>query len=429
MAAVNGFVGLYHLSFFAKRRAVAEYLPFALLCFAVGGYDLASAGLYSADSLSQGVAWQHWQLLLIPCIAIILIWFTARFTDQRLNLIPSLLIGWFALLLLILPLLPDAAWVDVEHPQVKHIQFLGFPEIVYFEGGIGWWGQVAILTAMGTYLYLCILFISHYRRTRERTVLVIFASQVAYFAAAINDSLVGLGIYPFLYVSEYAFFLIVLSMAYALLVRFVDLHHAFETLNRDLERKVEERTRKIVNLNEHLKRLAERDGLTGIYNRRFFNEYLDIEVRRARSHIEHLQELRSEPGMRFALAIVDLDCFKQINDTFGHPAGDRALREVATIMSHHLFGRDVLCRYGGDEFAILFTNTDQEGMKVAMEKIRREIEAFALEIEGKPPLRLSISAGMVHFDETQNLTSDQILIMADERLLQAKRQGRNQVVA
>jgi diguanylate cyclase (GGDEF)-like protein len=247
----------------------------------------------------------------------------------------------------------------------------------------------------------------------------------------VNDSLVASQVYSFIYLSEYAFFFIVFAMAYILLDRFVKLHSDFEELNINLEHNIRERTSKIRKLNKDLKRIAERDGLTGVYNRRFFNEYLEIEMRRARSHREYISHLESGPEveLNFGLAIIDIDHFKQINDKYGHLVGDTILKQTTDIINHIKFPRDILCRYGGDEFVLLLTKTSSRGNLKAMEKIRREIDQQVFIVgTNHTNLHITISVGLANYNEIPDQGSEEILKLADDRLLRAKNLGRNRVV-
>jgi diguanylate cyclase (GGDEF)-like protein len=213
--------------------------------------------------------------------------------------------------------------------------------------------------------------------------------------------------------------------------KFVALHEAFETLSVNLEEKVYERTCEIKKLNEDLKKLAEYDSLTGIYNRRFFNEYFEIEVKRAKSFIEHKTQLRPGQGndMNFGLAILDIDHFKPINDTYGHQVGDSVLKQITDIMKENMFKRDVLCRYGGDEFVMLLTKTSQDGILQAAEKIRKEIDEHAFTFsENSKSQHVTISVGLVNFNEVIDKDREAILKVADNRLLIAKNMGKNRVV-
>jgi len=431
MASVNFYVGVYYLFFYLKRRKEQEHLPFALLCLSIGFYDVFSAGLYNSLSIHNGIFWQRLQLNTVAPISVFMTWFTAVFTRQKGNGFIQFAIAWFIVIFIASLFANPEFSLSAAHPAVKNIDFLNLPRITYYEGVVGLVYQVEIISAIVGYAYLFYLFIRQYRRTKYGPLLLILACLVIYFTGVASDSLVTLGFYSFIYISEYSFFFIILAMAYILLDGFVNLHTAFEELNVNLEHKVQERTREIRELNEDLKRLADRDGLTGIYNRRFFNEYFEIEVKRARGFLKHKSRLGAMQanGMNFGLALIDIDYFKQINDRYGHLAGNAVLMHVIKIIEQNIFSRDVLCRYGGDEFALLLTKTSPDGILQAVEKIRREIDEQAF--VGNANLasqHITISVGLVNFEEVQDRGSGEILKLADDRLLKAKNFGRNQIV-
>ena len=222
-----------------------------------------------------------------------------------------------------------------------------------------------------------------------------------------------------------------MAMAYSLLDIFVNLYTSYEEFNNDLEKKVLERTSQIERLNGYLKDLAEHDGLTGVYNRRFFNEYFEIEMKRAKNYLEHKAQLEpnGENEMNFCLAFIDVDQLKLINDTYGHLAGDNVLKQVTEIIAGYIFTRDVLCRYGGDEFVVLLTKTSSGRVLQAAEKIRKEIEDHEFvfdEIHTRQ--HITVSIGLADFGEVPDEDSEKILKLADDRLLMAKSSGKNRIV-
>lgn len=190
---------------------------------------------------------------------------------------------------------------------------------------------------------------------------------------------------------------------------------------------LEAQNNEIIDLNLKLKTLAERDGLTGVYNRRFFNEYFAIEMQRALNQVNHKPEEKHQ--MNFAMAILDIDDFKKINDTYGHLVGDCVLKQMVEIIQNITFSRDIVCRYGGEEFAIIFTKTEREGAIQASEKIRQEIEnyKFFFNDEVKEG-HLTISIGFSCFNDDFKIGEKDILQIADERLYLAKTSGKNKVV-
>lgn len=165
-------------------------------------------------------------------------------------------------------------------------------------------------------------------------------------------------------------------------------------------------------LHEEKKMQAVTDGLTGISNRRNFNDCFYKEFERARRYAEPM-----------TLAVFDLDFLKKINDTFGHTAGDNAIKAVASALSRSSRSIDVAARYGGEEFCLLLPNTLLEESVLIAERIRKLINETELEEGGK----ISASIGVANFPLHAN-DPDELFRRADEALYKAKMNGRNQVV-
>jgi two-component system, cell cycle response regulator len=166
-----------------------------------------------------------------------------------------------------------------------------------------------------------------------------------------------------------------------------------------------------------LRRLSVRDGLTKVSNRAYFEERLSEELLRARRYNRPL-----------TLALVDVDRFKQFNDTYGHPAGDEALRALGSLLRRSVRRTDVVARYGGEEFAIILPETRWDAAAVKIEAIREALQDLDIDT-GRGTLRapLTLSAGLAAWPEDGVLFSD-ILHAADDRLMEAKRNGRNRVM-
>lgn len=166
-----------------------------------------------------------------------------------------------------------------------------------------------------------------------------------------------------------------------------------------------------------LRQLGLTDALTGVSNRRYFEQRLGEACATAQRHRRPLTAL-----------FVDVDHFKQINDNWGHPAGDVVLRDIARLIAGQLRHSDVLCRYGGEEFVILLPDTASGMAREIAERIRLAVAAHAFAI----PCGVTISAGVAaleQFDEALAAESaQQLLGAADGALYRAKQQGRNQVV-
>ena len=185
-----------------------------------------------------------------------------------------------------------------------------------------------------------------------------------------------------------------------------EVFRALELANEELRR-----------ANERMARLIQFDEKTGLYNYRYFMERLTEEFKRARRY-----------GNRLTLAMFDIDHFKEVNDRFGHPAGDTALREFGEIMVRSSRETDIIARYGGEEFvALLPQTTAVHGQRLA-ERIRRVTEAhrFRGTDAPEPIIRVTVSAGVATFPLNERILLPEDLIKAaDDALYRAKGAGRN----
>ena len=163
---------------------------------------------------------------------------------------------------------------------------------------------------------------------------------------------------------------------------------------------------------DRVRQLAYMDGVTGIFNRRYFELRIGEELARSGRH-----------SLAFSVIMVDIDHFKQLNDEFGHLLGDEVLRQVSGILEQQLRKSDVLCRYGGEEFAIITPETALESAVAVADKLRRMVESWHFPGVAR---RVTISAGVAEFP-TQGDTRDEVVKSADEALYAAKQSGRNRV--
>lgn len=193
-------------------------------------------------------------------------------------------------------------------------------------------------------------------------------------------------------------------------------YSALEDLNKGLEQQVAERTRDLQIANQKLEQLVRTDPLTGTANRRHFVEQLQIEIRRARRENAPL-----------SLLMMDLDHFKRINDTWGHAAGDEVLRNFARIVGDLLRATDMFARLGGEEFALLLPNTEQDGAIEVALRILEVVRQQSID-SGNGQIRYNVSIGAALLSE-QETSYESLLKRADEALYRAKENGRNQVVA
>ena len=174
----------------------------------------------------------------------------------------------------------------------------------------------------------------------------------------------------------------------------------------------------LLDTNLVLQRLMNSDGLTGLSNRRHFDEYLELEWRRA---------MRDQTQL--SLLMIDVDFFKTFNDSFGHVEGDEALRKVAnTIREASSRPSDLPARYGGEEFALVLPNTSPGGARLVAEKLRMAVAALKIpHIAPAEGASLTISIGLSTLTPVQGTDCRQLIMAADKGLYTAKNNGRNQV--
>jgi hypothetical protein len=255
MASICFYVGGYYLFFYLKRPQIRKHLPFALLCLSVCLYDIFCGGLYNSSSIEKGAFWENLQFYAIDAIAIFSLWFTGCYTEQKGNVIIRFFTAFFIIVPIVSFFAGPGLTLSTAHPAIKNVNLFNSLKITYHEAAVGTLYQLEIVSAIIAYIYLFRLFLGHYRKTGDKALLPVIACQIIYFLGVINDYLVTMQYYTFMYVSEYAFFFIIISIAYILLDNFVDVHAAFEELNYDLERKVHEKTREILDAQEQVKRL------------------------------------------------------------------------------------------------------------------------------------------------------------------------------
>jgi diguanylate cyclase (GGDEF)-like protein len=173
----------------------------------------------------------------------------------------------------------------------------------------------------------------------------------------------------------------------------------------------------IVRRAQRLLYLASRDRLTGLFNRGHFDRALRSAMDRA-----------ARDGQALSVALVDVDHFKRINDTYGHALGDRALVQVAQLLTRAMRRTDLVSRYGGEEFALLLGGTGVDAALARIELLRQEVAATPIDLGGGEALHLNFSAGIAGIPSDAEARSPKELVnIADERLLAAKREGRGRV--
>lgn len=266
------------------------------------------------------------------------------------------------------------------------------------------------------------------------------ARQARYFMLAWTALLVGISLYalktfgllPTNLLTEYAMqigsALEAVLLSFALAHRMTILKEENERIQQEathqLEQRVAQRTQELDEAlsqlsaaNAALREKNQQDGLTGVKNRRFFDEQLDVEIKRS-----------SRAQLALSLLLIDIDHFKQVNDRYGHLAGDACLRAVARLVRDCLQRpSDELARYGGEEFVALLPHTDHDGALQMAERIRSAVATLTFDYEGQP-IPVTVSIGCATTVPARNYISDKLIAAADGALYEAKRSGRNRVV-
>ena len=190
--------------------------------------------------------------------------------------------------------------------------------------------------------------------------------------------------------------------------------------NRQMQERLqlaESRMREQAQLLELQVQQAATDPLTGLANRRAF----DRELARRTAEFRRF-------GRIFTLVLIDVDHFKRFNDRYGHPAGDVALRELAAVFSQQVRDIDLVARYGGEEFAIILPGADFTTTFEAAERLRAAVAALREPHDGVPEGIVTVSVGVASLVPSAGAAGEQLIALADARLYEAKRSGRNRVV-
>jgi diguanylate cyclase (GGDEF)-like protein len=176
-----------------------------------------------------------------------------------------------------------------------------------------------------------------------------------------------------------------------------------------------QQTQELEKAQEELKLLASTDPMTKLYNRRYFMQVS-----------ESLLSLAKREDRPISLMMLDIDKFKNINDTYGHKIGDEVIIKLSELLQEKSRKSDIVCRWGGEEFVILLPNTEIEGATIIAEKIREVVDSLALPVKEKE-IHFSVSIGVSQFKNNSEINLEATINRADEALYEAKNSGRNRV--
>ena len=285
-----------------------------------------------------------------------------------------------------------------------------------------WWYQVTILSYM-VYLAWRMFVIVNRRRYGSR---LVFLGTALLFVFVINDILNNMGVIRTSFMASFGLVAFVICQTYITMMRFTTamsenqrLYHSLAERDSKLKAfssSLEDQIslgEQLQRQNKELENLANRDTLTGLPNRRGMLPHAK------RAMLRHQQE--QSP---FCLLLIDIDSFKQINDTLGHDKGDRVLSESATVMSAVLRDQDVIARWGGEEFLVLLSATSLVGAAILAEKLRARVES---EVSERMSHVVTATIGVAEFKEGESF--EQIFRRADLAMYKGKQAGRNRVVS
>lgn len=173
---------------------------------------------------------------------------------------------------------------------------------------------------------------------------------------------------------------------------------------------------RIVRLEQTLNQLASRDSLTQCWNRRMIDELLDAAIAEAK---------RKQSAL--SIMVLDIDHFKQVNDTYGHAVGDIALKHMVNILNNNLREYDQVGRYGGEEFVVILPATDKDSAWGVAERIRSSLQYHPAQIDSQLDISMTVSIGLAQFEHRGHDSRQQLFERADKALYDAKQSGRNRV--
>lgn len=395
-------IGAYHLLLHYFRREESQFLYFSAFCFLVGLRTLVSGNYLLTvfiPSVDFTLLIRLEYILFCLCVAAFTMFIRASLPAESTPLmtrISSLTAGAISLFVLVTPV------------------------------RIFTWSVYALYIYMGIMtLWIFLTLLKGVRGGRPGAA-ALLAGGLILLAASVNDILYAsfiVGIGP----------LFILGLLFFLLIEGIILSHKFSlacmsaakmsaelhTLNRDIEGRVEARTVELKEAYNRVRDASVRDGLTGAYNRRYIHEQLPRDIERC-----------VRGGQPLSIIVGDIDFFKNVNDMFGHLAGDRVLVSFCGIIEGSLRkGLEWFGRFGGEEFIIVLPETAPAVAAVIAERIRGRCMGLEIEFEDRK-LRFSASFGVSGFDRasfSDNVNAEELFRMADNALYAAKRAGRNRV--
>jgi diguanylate cyclase (GGDEF)-like protein len=371
--------GCYHIYLYRRNPQLQTYLWYGLMALDIGIYSLMSnQWRYRLDwSFITYEKIEYGAIYLFPALVVQMMWSLLNLPVGR--LLRAYQFSFIAAAVVVV-LIPG---IDIHYHTLRPWQMwtlgllLLIPWVIVREARSG--NAEARTALIGVFIFL---------------------------AACTNDLMIDLAGWNAIRMVPLGFVAIMLSMA-------ISLANRFTTVLNDLEGQVAQRTTDLMLANKQLAEVARRDPLTGLLNRRGFND-------EAQSEIQRFMRNGKEPS--FVLA--DLDNFKEFNDQYGHACGDCVLQQVAHLLSERVRNMDGIARWGGEEFMLMLPETTSEGASQVAEKLRSFIESKRFEFKGQQ-LGVTMTFGVATLRKGETL--DHCIARADTALYEGKEQGRNRV--
>ncbi len=212
MAGITWYVGASHLLLCRRHLGRRHHFLFSLSCFVVGVYTIFSAGLYSATSVAEGMVWQRAQLTAVSLAALLIVWFVHDYSFRRSKRTIYVFFAYFLVSAILGIVAPDH-WLFAGESAVRHVQLPAGLSITYYEARLGRLFQIQSLMGIWAGLYVCVVAAQGFMRHDKRKYATLFVAIVVFFAGVINDIGNSLGLWNFIYLTEYAFMAIVILMS------------------------------------------------------------------------------------------------------------------------------------------------------------------------------------------------------------------------
>ncbi|MCP4135824.1 MAG: helix-turn-helix domain-containing protein [bacterium] len=237
------YVGIYYLLLFIRRPSDRVNISFAFTCFAITLYNIFTVGLYYSGSVEQGIFWQRFQYVSLSSFCIAIYWFISNYTDFFSKKISIAVITWFGMLIVLGLTVHNELTLSIDTTIIKKITLGANIRITYYTGEPGIIFQVQYLSMIAGFIFLIYLIIKHFVNDSKKYALPILISLILFFFTALNDMCISSSLYTSIYLMEFSFILIILSMAHVLQDKLIDLFHEVEELNIQLEETIDEQNR------------------------------------------------------------------------------------------------------------------------------------------------------------------------------------------